>query len=98
MKTNSEYIEVNSTTRCSTNIFNSFKLNRLYVVTFPYLIKNKNFIARRFSALNVTSLIGIIESSVRIQTKKYTTNVSILNNALDNKKIDKNLIHLYESI
>ncbi len=64
MKTNYEYTEVNSTTRCRTNIFNSFKLNMcLYVVTFPYSTKNRNLIARRFAppGLRVTSLTGIVE-------------------------------------
>ena len=86
-------------TRCSTNIFNSFKLNRcLYVVTFPYLTKNSYLIARRFAVQSITSLTGIVEnytcnlySSVHIQIQKYSTNFSILNNALDNKKVDKNL-------
>ena len=47
---------------------------------------------------SITSLTGIVEnytcnlySSVRIQIQKYSTNFSILNNALDNKKVDKNL-------
>jgi len=98
MKTKSEFTEFNNMTRRSTNIFNSFKLNRcLYGVTFPYLTKNRHLIAGRFAA-NVTSLTGIVENSsdnlynsIRIQIKKYSTNFSILNNALDNKKIDKNL-------
>lgn len=99
MKTNSEYTKFNTTTRCSTNIFNSFKFNRcLYVVTFPYLTKNRYLITRRFAVRSITSLTGIVEnytcnlySSVRIQIQKYSTNFSILNNALDNKKVDKNL-------
>jgi hypothetical protein len=99
MKTNSEYTNFNTTIRCSTVIFNSFKLNRcLYVLTFPSLTKTRHLIARGFAVRSITSLTGIVEnytcnfySSVRIQIKKYSTNFSILNNALDNKKVDKNL-------
>lgn len=99
MKINSEYTEFNTTTRCSTNIFNYFKLNRcLYVVTFPYLTKTRPLIARRLSLRSITSLTGIVEnytdklySSVRIQIQKYSTNFSILNTALDNTKVYNNL-------
>lgn len=86
-------------TRRSTNIFNSFKLNRcLYDVTFPYLTKNRHLIAGRIAERSKTSLTGIeynysykIYSSIRIQIKKYSTNFSILKIALGNNKIDKNL-------
>jgi len=97
MQTNSENTEFNTTTRCSTKIFNSFKLNRsLFDLTFPSLTKTRPLISRRIAMRSITRLTGIIGnytgnlySSVRIQ--KYSTNFSILNNALDNKKVDKNL-------
>jgi len=70
MKTNSEYTKFNTTTRCSTVIFNSFKLNRcLYVLTFPYLTKNRHLNARGFAA---NKRIPIYENNVFVDTKPYT--------------------------
>jgi hypothetical protein len=99
MKTNSEFTDYNNMTRRSTNIFNSFKLNRcLYDVTFPYLTKNRHLIAIRFAVRSITSLTGKVAnssgnfySSVRNQIHKYSTNYTKLNNALDNNKKDQNL-------
>jgi len=99
MKTKSKFTQFNNTKRCSTNIFNSFKLNRcLYVVTFTFLTKTRPLIAIRFAVRSLTSLTGIVEnytgnlySSVHNQIQKYSTNFFILNNALDNKKIDNNI-------
>jgi len=79
MKIKSEFTEFYNMTRRSTNIFNSFKLNRcLYKVTFPYLTKNRHLIAGRFAVRSITSLTGIVENytdklygSIRIQIKKY---------------------------
>ena len=101
MKTNSEFTEFNNMTRRRTIIFNSFKLNRcLSGITYPQLTKTRHFIARRFAA-NVTSLTGKVGdfssnlyNSVCIQNKKYSTNFSIFNNEMVNKKINKNLTTL----
>jgi hypothetical protein len=78
MKTKPKFTEFNNMTRRSTNIFNSFKLNRsINAVTFPYLTKTLHLISKHFAVRGITNLTGTVENysgnlynSVRIQIKE----------------------------